>query len=74
MLILCPDCHSVVSRSETEGAAFLAYFYSTLPHAIRIRHLPFLEGTGIACRTLLAAFRYAKADYWREQAFRDWTR
>lgn len=74
VLILCPDCHSAVSQSEKEGAAFRAYFYSTLPYAVRMRHLPFLETTGCASPSLIAAFRSAKTEHWHEQAFRDWTR
>jgi hypothetical protein len=74
VLILCPDCHNAVSRSEANGASFRAYFYSNLPHAVRMSHLAFLESAGCASPSLIAAFRWAKAEYWHEQAFHDWTR
>mgnify|MGYP002400817067 CR=1 FL=1 len=76
VLILCSACHSAVSRSETEGASFRAYFYSTLPYAIRMQHLPFLESTGFASEALalLAASIWTQADYWNDQPTSDYTR
>jgi hypothetical protein len=74
VLILCQRCHCSVTDGEQQGASIRAYFYSTLPAAVRARHCAFLENIGIASPALLSAFRYGDPAYWNERAVRDSTR
>lgn len=74
VLILCQGCHSSFTDGEQQGASVRAYFYSTLPTAVRARHCSFLESTGIASPALLNAFRYGDPSYWNERVIRDLTR
>jgi hypothetical protein len=72
MLVLCSRCHSSVTTSERFAASLVMHFYSSLPAAVRERHLPFVSC--YASETLCSAFRSGDSYFWSDRAVDDLTR
>ncbi|HUA68965.1 MAG TPA: HNH endonuclease signature motif containing protein [Candidatus Saccharimonadales bacterium] len=73
VLILCIECHGVISGAEKAFPSLVACFYSKLPLTVRNRHIPFLKQYS-ASKALLDAFTKGNFEFWNGKAVNDLTR